>query len=176
MAVLVEATSVIVRIDILEEKYPGGFEDYKRDCPNSTFCADEYLTRVGFMNPRDVKIFVDQLEEYGLLPDDGEKFVDLAVADQLNGPNAPCDWLGFAWVPDGPACTFLIGTHPGNIAVPNGWDFENSLSKTPAFIRTDDADEKIKYVEEVSTGVRSFVDTNTGQKLYSGSPFSKKLN
>ena len=54
MPVLLEAISVIVRRETLERKYPGGVDGYARDCPNRTFCADEYLTRVGFTGPPDV--------------------------------------------------------------------------------------------------------------------------
>jgi len=62
MSVLVEAISVIVRISTLRDKYPSGVDAYRALCPNRTYCADEPLTRIGFMVPDDVRGFVKILE------------------------------------------------------------------------------------------------------------------
>jgi hypothetical protein len=67
MCVLVEAISVVVPIAVLEKKYPRGAAQYERDCPNGTYCADEHLTRVGFMVPGDVGAFVERLSRLGLV-------------------------------------------------------------------------------------------------------------
>ena len=55
MAVLVEAISVIVRAAAIHQKYPGGWEAFKRIIPNQTLCADNELVRIGFMTPDDVE-------------------------------------------------------------------------------------------------------------------------
>lgn len=85
MSVLVEANSIIVRRDALERAYPGGAAAYEVDCPNQTFCADAHLTRVGFMTPDDVSIFIERLEERGLTSFDGKRSVDIAVLVQGEG-------------------------------------------------------------------------------------------
>jgi len=58
MAVLVEAISVIVRVDSINKKFPGGWIGFKDHVPNQTLCADNELARVGFMTSEDVKNFV----------------------------------------------------------------------------------------------------------------------
>ena len=93
MAVLVEAISVIVRKDAIERAYPSGWRDFVEYVPNETFCADDDLARVGFMNPRDVKRFIERICTHGLIHMSGGKFVDIAVVDQQRGPTQPCDWL-----------------------------------------------------------------------------------
>ena len=82
MAVLVEAISVIIPLTVLDVKDPGGRAHYERDCPNKTFCADEYLSRVGFMVPDDVRAFVHGLSEIGLVHTDRGQAIDLVVVDQ----------------------------------------------------------------------------------------------
>ena len=53
MAVLVEAISVIVRVDSINEKFPGGWIGFKDHVPNQTLCADNELARVGFIKALD---------------------------------------------------------------------------------------------------------------------------
>src|SRR5262247_1626246 len=101
MSVLVEAINVIVRKETLERKYPGGLEAYEGNCPNKSFCADDYLTRVGFMHPTDVAEFIDRLVSLGFVFHDGEKFADVAVVDQRVGLTAPCHWLEVGRFTDG---------------------------------------------------------------------------
>ena len=72
--------------------------------------------------------------------------------------------------------SFLIGTEPGEIAVPDGWDFDNSLSKTYTFIPTGELDERKLNIQDVNSGVKSFVDAKIGQKLYTGRAFPEKIN
>jgi hypothetical protein len=55
VAVLVEATSVIVRRGKLEAAYSGGWSGFVADCPNKTLCADRHIARIGFMSPLDVE-------------------------------------------------------------------------------------------------------------------------
>ena len=62
MAVLVEATSVIVRREKLEAAYPGGWAGFVADCPNKTLCADRHLARIGFMSPVDVEGLVRHVQ------------------------------------------------------------------------------------------------------------------
>jgi hypothetical protein len=129
MSVLVEAINVIVRIETLEQKYPGGAEAYQKNCPNKTFCADEYLTRVGFMSPVDVQKFVDALVALGFVFDDGEKFVDVAVVHQAYGLTARCDWLEVGTFPEGWSGCWLKGTDDVATAIPQG--------RTPESLRDD---------------------------------------
>src|SRR5215475_6544439 len=120
MSVLVEAINVIVRKETLDQKYPGGLAAYERDCPNRTFCADDYLTRVGFMSPVDAETFIDVLTALGFVFFDGGKFVDFAVVDQTVGLTATCDWLVAEKFSDGWARCWLAGTDDVWTAFPEG--------------------------------------------------------
>lgn len=99
MPVLVEGISVILRLDTIEENYPGGWEGFARDCPNNSLCADGDLARVGFMSPQDTERYVSSIASHGLTYlDDGEA-VDLVVANQQRGFAAPCGWAELGEVP-----------------------------------------------------------------------------
>lgn len=126
MSVLVEAISIVVRRDALERAYRGGVAAYEADCPNQTFCADEHLTRVGFMTPDDARYFVEHLEDRGLTFLDGERSVDIAVLFQGRGLMMPCDWIEHGRHPDGYEMCWLAGTEPGSPAVPEGWTPDRS--------------------------------------------------
>ena len=66
MAVLVEGISVLVRKDSIQNKMTGGEARFRLLIPNSTFCEDEQLARVGFLDPADVGAFIDELENVEL--------------------------------------------------------------------------------------------------------------
>jgi hypothetical protein len=57
MAVLNEGYSVVVRNATIAAKYPGDMAAYQRECPNATFCADDHVSRVGFMVLQDAQAF-----------------------------------------------------------------------------------------------------------------------
>ena len=129
MSVLVEGISVIVRLETLKTKYPGGPMRYWLNCPNKTFCADGTLARIGFMAPCDVRVWIDILEEHGFIAvDKRDHFVDLAVVDQLEGPTRSCDWLESGVHKDGYALAWLKGTEPARAHFPRNWKLETSLS------------------------------------------------
>jgi hypothetical protein len=120
MSVLCEAISVIIPISVLDTKYPGGMDAYRRACPNATFCADLHLTRVGFMVPDDVRRFVERLLAARLIHLQRRSALDLVVVDQLRGPTTPCEWLMAGRHPAGYSAAWLSGTSPGALAHPNG--------------------------------------------------------
>lgn len=120
MSVLVEAINVIIRRETIERKYPGGVDAYQRNCPNRTFCADEHLTRVGFMGPADTRKFIGLLIALGFVLLDGEKFVDIAIIDERVGLTKKCDWLVAGKFSDGWAGCWLAGTDDAWTAFPEG--------------------------------------------------------
>src|ERR1700733_2864813 len=136
MAVLVEVTSVIVRRAAIEKCFAGGWDGFVNQVPNSTFCSDDDLARVGFMSATDVKAYAATLEDGGLIfCKDGEA-VDFAVVDQLKGATVPAPWLEFGMIekfatPETgeikiSAC-WLVGQSPNKIALPAGWEYENFI-------------------------------------------------
>ena len=182
MAVLVEATSVIVRRDAIESKYRGAWRAFVADVPNATLCFDDEIARVGFMAPADVEAFVAQLESKGLRFLDGGRPVDLAVADQQRGFTTECDWLEFGKLRFGDkgkvsACWFfdepriMPGLHlrglSMNLATPPGWQFEGSLSQTFRFIPTGEESDRLKFLRN-EDGVDVFLDLSTGKEVFVG--------
>src|ERR1700730_3882579 len=95
MAVLIEAISVVVRLEAIFERFPKGWEGFKAAVPNRTLCSDNELARIGFMTPDDVEAFTKELKSSHLVHlGDGEA-VDVVVVDQLAGPTSKCSWIEF---------------------------------------------------------------------------------
>ena len=182
MAVLVEGTSVIVRRDAIESKYDGGWDTFVDNVPNATLCADDEITRVGFMGPADVEAFVRHLERMGLQFVQGGKAIDLAIADQQEGLITECGWLEFAkigyrdqgkistcWFFDSPR--IVPGIHlrgrSMDIATPAGWKFEDSLSQKFQFVPTGQENERLKFLRSEDS-IDVFLDLNTGKEVFLG--------
>lgn len=142
MAVLVEGISVVVRKDAMQSKMAGGEERFRLLIPNSTYCDDGELARVGFMAPADVQAFVEELVDAGLTFMEDGQCVDIAVCDQQKGSTADCRWLEFAHLPVGGGKVGAAWLHEGErklhgvqipsatmkLATPAGWQYEGSLS------------------------------------------------
>ena len=140
MAVLVEAISVIVRKDAIVAKYVGGFDTFRANVPNNTFCDDGRVVRVGFMSPDDVQAYVERLQRSGLTYLAGGSAVDLTVVDQQKGMMVRCDWASCFQVPlfseDGPKvviCAFE-GKLDGSVELPDDWTYEGSLYASFLFV------------------------------------------
>ena len=93
MAVLVEAISVIIRVDAIEARHAGGFDAFEAAIPNETACSDGELVRVGFMAPADVEAYVGALTAKGLRYVADGVAHDIVVVDQQRGPLVRCEWL-----------------------------------------------------------------------------------
>lgn len=146
MSVLIEAVNVLVRRESLEATYPGGTAAYEAHCPNATYCADDHLTRIAFMDPADAMVFMHRLEAAsGLRFRDGEPCVDVLVAVQGMGPVEPCAWAEFGTHQDGFPICWLAGTEPGEAALPRNWTVEDHRSMQ-RFDSIDDADRRIVEV------------------------------
>ena len=181
MAVLVEAISVIVRRDAIDRLYDGGWLGFISHVPNATLCTDGQLARVGFMDPKEVKTFVDHLQSEGLEFLTRGACVDIAIVDQQKGLTMPCEWLEFARLPmdqtDGHvgACWLFEGSRiaagihlPGKsfeFATPDGWKYEGSLSERFVLVPDDDFDERFEFLR-TEQGIDVFRDTTTGKELF----------
>ena len=138
MSVLVEAINVIVRKETLERKFPGGVSAYERNCPNGTYCADDHLTRVGFLSAAKTQTFLDQLAALGFVFFDSEKFADVAVVDKTMGLTAPCEWLKVDKFPEGFARCWLAGTEDQCTVFPTGRTPENIRAANRWLLPEDD--------------------------------------
>jgi hypothetical protein len=164
VAVLCEAISVIVPVEVLDRRYPGGLAGYEADVPNATFCCDGVLTRVGFMTPIDTQQWAEQVQDFGVevrAPDD--TFAEMAVVDALTGLTRPCHWLETEVV-DEVMWAWVAGAAPGDRVAPSGW----SPSEKWGFI----ANEDLPGVPMVSEdGMDVLPDPQTGRPGYVGRPF-----
>ncbi len=154
---------MIVASSRIDAHYPGGIDQYERDCPNLTFCADGYIARVGFMSPEDVSRFVDGLVAKGLTFHDGQQFVDIAVVDQNEGPMAPCPWLEFGVYQGGLIYATLRGTDPNPIVAPPGWNPKQSAELH--FVANDEI--SVRLVPLARDGsVDILLDTKRGNEVH----------
>lgn len=167
MAVLLHCLTVIVRVSTVEEKYPGGLSAYRASCPNRTFRADPYLAAVGFMDHSDVSVWVAKLEALGFVHLRGGRSTDICVAEQGVGHWYPCDWVLAGADSRGFDVAWLVGTRPGSIAVPRGWNPEQSTK----ILKLEDVD--VEYLG-LQDGVHVYRERRTGQLVYQGSPFFKQ--
>ena len=176
MAVLIEALNVIIKVSVLEKKYPGGVQAYTSDCPNKTFCTDGRLTRVGFMCPEDVDSFLQRLELQGLQTTDSAGCPDVVVVDQhAAAPAAPCRWIAVGRFNDSVIGAWSIDPDdvPGELYVPRSWKFEGSLSENPGYVSSEERAER--FVFDGFDGRNDvFIDLETGKKVYVGRVIADK--
>ena len=181
MAVLAEAISVIVRRDAIDRVYPSGWAGFLDDVPNASLCTDGELARVGFLQPPEVKKFLDALSSRGLVVEAEDKFIDVAVVDQQRGPTLPCDWLEFGRFPIGEeggkaAMCWLFedpriaaGYHMKglemDLATPPGWEYEGSLSAEFTFISNEEMEERLTYLR-TEDGSDVYLDAETGKEVF----------
>jgi hypothetical protein len=181
MAVLVEAISVVFRLDAVRSKWNGGWDAFVELVPNNTLCYDDYLARVGFMDPDRVRSYIGLAARSGLTPLEDDQFKDLAVVDQVSGPTALCKWLEFGRLPFGDsgaevsACWFmpisrrdLPGLHipdteTGHIAVPHGWTIDHSPSMH--FVPNESVQDELTFLR-YEDGLAVFRREASGQEVF----------
>jgi hypothetical protein len=162
MAVLIEVYSVVIRNAVLEAKYPGGRAGYERDCPNATYCADEHLSRVGFMVALDAHNFVQELVIKGLTPYKEDACEDVAVVSQIEGPLKRRGWLRLGQY-RGAVLGWLAGTEMGNLHAPPGWNFEQRVQSDSH----EAAERRLQFLRSENY-IDIYLDKETGQELYIG--------
>jgi hypothetical protein len=171
--VLIEAISVVIRAEAVTNRYPGGWERFRDECPNNTLCADGELIRVGFMAPQDVKQFVEHLGGFGITYLRDGTAVDLVVVDQQRGFAAPCDWAEFGhvdWEQDcrkQVAACRAVGSKSNEVVTPPGWKYEGSLTATFQFVESGRVPEFLDFVRH-ENGVAVYRDLRTGKDVYIG--------
>ncbi len=172
MAVLAEALSVIVRRDAVAARFRGGWAAFLDQVPNQTMCCDHTFARVGLMTPTDVGAYTSVLEAGGLAFHKNGQSLDFAVVDQSRGPTLPAPWLEFGVIEAGGikiyAC-WLAGQPPGDIAVPDGWTFEGSLSQKPSFDPKGSEEHRRQFLRH-ENGLDVYLDLVTGKEMFVGRP------
>jgi len=189
MPVLCECISVIIKCSSIERFFKGGMDAFYKIIPNDTARSDGELFGVGFMNPMDVKSFIDVLENSGLQFQQSKGFSlkrlknrsqnDIVVVDQFMGPTTDCDWIEFSQFPVGEnntmvsACWLFEGTRFGlgpqiseeqlnNLAVPHGWtpDQTESISFHPDY-----ESDRFTFLRH-ENGLDVYLENATGKEHY----------
>ena len=93
MAIGIAFINLIIPIENIEKKYPGGFKQYKGD--NKYMKHDNYIVKKGAMSPWDMESLVKECEDFGLVgvveKDGVEQWQDFCVVEVV--PTLPCEWL-----------------------------------------------------------------------------------
>lgn len=110
LAIVIEFVNVIVRKSSVEDKYPGGLDQFVRQ-ELCNYVEDEHLVRVGFMSGRDAFGFVKEMEVAGLRYSD-DPLSDIAVITRSD-PAVP-SWLTVGECEGYSAC-WLGGNPPGKL-------------------------------------------------------------
>ena len=174
MAVLVEAISVVIKLEAIMDRYPGGFVAFKENVPNQTLCWDDHIVRVGFMVPQDANKFINALEANGLRHlDNDECAVDLIKIDQVGGPVNDCDWIMTGQLSIDAAeeqyvgIALLLGTDDPELSLPVGWKYERSLSQQFSVTRPDEMGKSLTFLRH-EDGNDVFHNVLTGGEVYMG--------
>jgi hypothetical protein len=196
MAVLIEANTVVVRVDAIQRSYEHGLWEFRRDVPNRTFCTDGVLARVSFMAPVDVLCFVNSLALRGLRYRRRHERRDVAIIDQERADNAACDWLDVYQIPverglitvaectdasAHSACTLdaspeVIVADGRQVAVPAHWKYASSLSASGISLEPTEADERMQFLNDDDKGLCTCYDGKTGRIVYIGSQISGSMS
>ena len=125
MAIALEFIDFVVPIGVIEEKYPGGWDQCLLDHAaliGGSVWYDDHLFRDGAMDPGDVRDLVDHWAGLGfdvVGVRDGRRFwKDVCVVEGMFGrPTLPCDWIV---VVAEQRIAYLKGRDPGAVIGPDG--------------------------------------------------------
>lgn len=175
MPVIIEGISVVTRAAAIASKMAGGEQAFFSLIPNQTYCADNELTRVGFMAPMDAEAFVHRLTAAGLVHLRDGAAVDIVVVDQLKGPLSQCNWIEYGKIAIDRAgsqkivvCR-LAGSQSTTVVMPSGWTFEQSLSNSHKFVPLEEISKSMKFLRH-ENGLDVYLDLATGKETYVGRP------
>ena len=134
MTVLVEGVSVIIKLEAINRIIPDGWEGFRQYVPNFSWCKDDKLVSLGFLDGDEAKEFANKLESLNLVYQGSEGAQDFALVDQIYGVSTKCNWLecGHLDIHNDPqqkvAACRIAGISDDTIVTPEGWKYENSLT------------------------------------------------
>ena len=171
MAVLVEGISVVIRRESIDATFPGGLTAFEQQAPylssRDTYVTDGELVSVSFMCPADVECFCNDMARLGFHP--AEDPVDLVVIDQNSGPTVPCEWIdGRSIVMENGGEVTAVRLNGGKVTslfVPNGWNYEQSLTVNGEFVPASQVEERLDFVR-ADGALEVWLDRATGEEHY----------
>ena len=168
MAVLVEAISIIIKLQSIEEH--GGFTRFEKLLNSSTFCSDGFLARIGFMDPRDIEKSCSALDKEGLLHQVNNTAHDFVVVDQQTGCTTPCDWVQVGRVDPGfgsIVCCKHVSDDSTQVFTPDAWTYSGSLSESFGFVPEGTEQTGLKFLRQ-ENGLDVYLNELTGKEVYVG--------
>lgn len=90
MAITINFLTVVIRIETIEKKYPGGMDAFMKEC---LIWRDSNLTGIIFMSAGEAEGFIDKLINLGFSYVVNGEFDEIAIVDQFIGLYLPCSWL-----------------------------------------------------------------------------------
>ena len=147
MAVLIEAICVVIKFSSISRVFPD-LKVCTDIVPNDAHCLDQHLFRVGFMAPEDMQAFIVKLESKGLVHLKDDKAIDMVIMDQTKGIMDTCDWIEAAKMDlekEGQSVFVcrLIGDESNEIAIPDDWEYETSLSNSYGYVPNGQIDKSL---------------------------------
>lgn len=165
MAIAVLTRAVIIPVDVLERKWPGGEAGYRAAAPNKTYRCDGHLAAIEFMTPGDVDYWIDKrVRPAGLhFPEKGGER-DAVVVDAHEGLTTACGWIDFRrrdkW-----AEARLKGAPESPLTGPSGWSPE--AEPETHYLDPEACGRRMKFLS-VDHAVATFLDEETGKRNYIG--------
>jgi len=148
MAVFCEFISVIIRRDSIDKYYPGGWNSFVMFGSGGPMCCDGEIVNIGFMNPLDTSIYLDDLKDKGLQYDQSLKgsltlreIDDVVVLDRFMGHHEKRDWLEFGdreFNGRKEFCCWLKGTSIETLAIPLGFFVKRQIIRRVSCFVTPD--------------------------------------
>jgi len=176
MTILIEAISVVVRVDSLEllgSEILDRFYSYVSN--NRTYYSDGKLARVGFLVEQDALDLVSFMESLGLVRLDGNTHVDFAILLQGQNDSVPCKWLersvvnyqerllDVATFVDEKGNIFLE-ENPGGFVAADGWSVDEAI----VYHESQDDLKYLKSEPSEDGGILDHYLTTGGQTVYKG--------
>ena len=134
MAVWLEFINLVIPIEVIKQKYPGGWDECLSDHANAIgkrVWYDQYLFRDGAMNPNDMGSLIEHWTLLGFTPHrevDGKlvEWVDMCVCEEMSGgATLKCDFLEYD---SKNQSVYMKGTEPGEVAYPDKRDYDEQTS------------------------------------------------
>lgn len=90
MAITIHFLTVVIRIETIKKKYPGGINAFMK---SYTSWRDSNLIGIGFMSNGGAEEFIYKLTNIGFSYVVNDEFDEIAYIDQFKGLLLPCKWL-----------------------------------------------------------------------------------
>ena len=172
MAVLIEMFSVVIRIETIEEKYPGGKEAFRKSCPEGTFCMDNNIASViGFPMLQRADDFAYSLTRFGIRYVVDDRFDEVAVVDMYDGPAIlTCPWLEFEGrkifdTEPGLSVCKLKGDTSTIVAMPLSCYQAHKDGRRCGAMDVKEAENRLIYLRHEG-GLDCYLDAITGQEMH----------